>query len=56
MPVRKGYQDFELDGMANTIHEASVITVKMKKDSALKKKINTRLKLKQEASKDLVVK
>ena len=56
MPKGKGYEDWELDGMANTIYEAELTKIRMKKNKPLKKEINKRLKMKQEASKDLVVK
>lgn len=56
MAKGKGYEQWEIDGFANTIFEASLITVRMKNDIKLKKAVNKKLKMRQEASKDLVVK
>ena len=56
MPKGKGYDEWELEGMADTIYQASLLEIKMKKDKTLKKAVNARLKMRQEASKDLVVK
>lgn len=56
MPKGKGYEEWEFESMADTIYQASLLEIKMKKDKTLKKAVNKRLKMRQEASKDLVVK